>query len=717
MIIKKIKLQRFKRFRDLEAELSPGLNVIKGPNEAGKSTLHSALIAGLFFNPSHRRKEVRNLISWGSERMYEIGLDVEDEGANYALHKDFETKKLTLIGDGLPREIIDPVKVGEKVGQWLGFSSAAVFKSTACIEQDRVAQISKGEREIGDSLQATITGEDEVTASWACERLKVTLKELIKGEGKITKYPGEIQKLSNAIAELEEKRRQLEDEIEEVRRTSTRLFEVERELKDLSTELSTKMNLKCRNERRRWLEQELEKIEECYQNIQRAFGIKHEIDDLNERLKPYSFLEKIEDEDVDALRTLLGRKQSLEQMRDSLEQQLVEPSLAYHEARLERSLPLGPAGQIDLQLQSTPTGNYPLILGTILLLLGIIGAFLSKFMLILAIVGLLVAGYGVLRIKPEPQVDLGTVVSQIRYQKIKVEEQITEINDQIKYLLAKARCKTATECLERYEKYKPLRAEKLAKDSELSGILGDKSIEDLVEESRTLALDRNAKKEEWESLDPIALDPEQFQKLLQEIEDLAEKKRAIDEEKKELEIVISKARATSEDLAAIDEKLADLQQRLEFYQRRRRVYELVLKSIDEARESTLRSATKVLEEEVSRYINIITNGKYNRVKVNQENLEFFVYSEEKKDYVKAGELSRATIDQIYLSARLGLVKLISKGKKPPLLFDDPFITFDDERLRNTMELVKEIAKEYQIILFTCSDRYDAYADKVIDLSR
>jgi uncharacterized protein YhaN len=123
----------------------------------------------------------------------------------------------------------------------------------------------------------------------------------------------------------------------------------------------------------------------------------------------------------------------------------------------------------------------------------------------------------------------------------------------------------------------------------------------------------------------------------------------------------------------------------------------------------------VLEEEIEKYISTITHDRYGKVKVDQETLNLSIYSPEKHDYVNVENLSRATIDQIYLAARLGLVKLVCGNKKPPLLLDDPFITFDDNRLEATMELLIEVAKDYQILLFACSDRYDQYADKVIDL--
>lgn len=44
MIVQKISLNNWKNFRDnIEVDLSPGLNILHGPNESGKSALIDAI--------------------------------------------------------------------------------------------------------------------------------------------------------------------------------------------------------------------------------------------------------------------------------------------------------------------------------------------------------------------------------------------------------------------------------------------------------------------------------------------------------------------------------------------------------------------------------------------------------------------------------------------------------------------------------------------------
>ena len=67
-------------------------------------------------------------------------------------------------------------------------------------------------------------------------------------------------------------------------------------------------------------------------------------------------------------------------------------------------------------------------------------------------------------------------------------------------------------------------------------------------------------------------------------------------------------------------------------------------------------------------------------------------------------LSKGTVDQIYFAFRLAMVQCVSDESEPlPMLLDDPFANYDDERLAHAMELLSDIAKTHQILLFTCRE--------------
>ncbi len=78
-------------------------------------------------------------------------------------------------------------------------------------------------------------------------------------------------------------------------------------------------------------------------------------------------------------------------------------------------------------------------------------------------------------------------------------------------------------------------------------------------------------------------------------------------------------------------------------------------------------------------------------------------------------LSRGTLDQVYLAARLGLVRQVTQEQQPPLIFDDPFVTFDDDRAHQAAGLLRDLARDHQVLYLATSSRYDTVADAVIEL--
>lgn len=65
-------------------------------------------------------------------------------------------------------------------------------------------------------------------------------------------------------------------------------------------------------------------------------------------------------------------------------------------------------------------------------------------------------------------------------------------------------------------------------------------------------------------------------------------------------------------------------------------------------------------------------------------------------------LSTGARDQLYLALRLAVCKVLLPQEEPvPLVLDDPFLTFDDERTKRGFELLQKIAQERQVILLTC----------------
>lgn len=108
-----------------------------------------------------------------------------------------------------------------------------------------------------------------------------------------------------------------------------------------------------------------------------------------------------------------------------------------------------------------------------------------------------------------------------------------------------------------------------------------------------------------------------------------------------------------------------------------------------------------LNKEASQYITGITGGIYDSMSID-ENLNVFLNTKTK--LVPLENVSSGTMDQVYLALRLAAAKLLQgSGSGFPLIFDDSFTQYDDERLTTALEW---LASAYggQIIIFTCHRR-------------
>ncbi len=109
-----------------------------------------------------------------------------------------------------------------------------------------------------------------------------------------------------------------------------------------------------------------------------------------------------------------------------------------------------------------------------------------------------------------------------------------------------------------------------------------------------------------------------------------------------------------------------------------------------------------LNKLASEFFARITKGKYHKL-VMEENASIYINTPQK--LIPIESVSRGTIEQIYLSIRLAAAKIMWKDKQMPLIFDDVFAYYDDERLSEVMDMFQTM--DQQIILFTCHKREDA----------
>lgn len=119
--------------------------------------------------------------------------------------------------------------------------------------------------------------------------------------------------------------------------------------------------------------------------------------------------------------------------------------------------------------------------------------------------------------------------------------------------------------------------------------------------------------------------------------------------------------------------------------------------IENAYEEMKNNVTPKFNICLSEYIDKISGGKYNNIKIN-DGIQVELINGK---LIPIEKLSEGTIEQIYLALRLSVIDQISK-EKLPIFLDETFAYYDDERLAATLKFINSV--QNQTIIFTCTNR-------------
>ena len=102
----------------------------------------------------------------------------------------------------------------------------------------------------------------------------------------------------------------------------------------------------------------------------------------------------------------------------------------------------------------------------------------------------------------------------------------------------------------------------------------------------------------------------------------------------------------------------------------------------------------------SRLLRIMTNGAWERIQVDDDGTLYAVNAIQMRREPRF--LSMGTCQQMYLALRIALLESAPDvGVSIPVLADDILVNFDDERRAGAVKALAELAKKRQVIIFTC----------------
>ncbi|WEV70442.1 AAA family ATPase [Lactobacillus sp. ESL0785] len=100
------------------------------------------------------------------------------------------------------------------------------------------------------------------------------------------------------------------------------------------------------------------------------------------------------------------------------------------------------------------------------------------------------------------------------------------------------------------------------------------------------------------------------------------------------------------------------------------------------------------------YLQLLTNNRYNKINIDKS---LSVIRDDGKK-IKVEYLSRGTQEQLYFALKLAFVQQIKDQINLPLLIDDSFVNFDDQRTEQIEQLLRQIAQGNQVLIFTAQTK-------------
>jgi len=717
--ITRLQLRNVRRHADLDLSLAPGLTIVRGPNESGKSTIQRALELALTRRVTSGSGDMDGMRSWNTadeERPWvrlEFEQDDLDGVQKGSLEKAFRGNKGTVRLEADGETITDPTRADEVLAELTGIPSEAFFRSTASVRHHELDGLARDEAALRDRLQASISGGDRGT-SRARRKIERAIQMLnAKGD----KNPGQLKAAEANLATETAAQRNGEAALEQLEKDRDLLAQSRDDRAAAEAEL---------NEQRSMLEK-----------ARLAERLVSERDQAKERFERYSTAVDVSKQ-VDELETSHPSSNGLPALREAL------TKVRAADMRI-REVKAALAGEVEVQFEikvPTPRAWRPTAIAAVLLILGgvaiAIGDQLKLLPRLLPTIsigsGLDLPGAGVLA---GLLVLFGAILAVVgRRQRIRAQDVRKNKDMRSQEIERRLRGRsmleqelqmeevTLTNLLAALELPDLAAVEALVAAEEahigqilrlraqLEGLVGREPTETLPELRDKAALDVEQKTGALEQLGPIAREPRARERLEVAVTDADRALGVARDTEAQAKARVEQNAVDAEEVAGHAERAAQWAEQLDLLQRRARVYEATLKALDAAERTTLRTATRYLERRMVGDLERVTAGRYRRVQVDDQDLSLKVFAPERGDWVDVSQLSQGTLDTVYLAARIGLVRLVTGDRRPPLVLDDPFVTLDDERARRALELLRDVSSDFQVIYLTTSDRYDDAADAV-----
>lgn len=703
MYIEKIHIDTFGKLSDCEVELTPGVNIIEGANESGKSTLAAFIKFILYGIPTREREGTLSWHTGGAAG----SLTVNDGKQRYRIERALVgSREVVQLIDGETNMPIRHVLDGKTPGELFFGVDADMFAATAFVSQLGGAAL--GGAKVSEGIENILFSADEsVNTQRALTKLDSMRASLLHKNEK-----------GGRLWELDEECAAAEVRLSEAMRTHDEILAKQAQLADIR-EKHTAAETKASSISARVEQFEARTLLELFARGRR---LETKLADLRGRI------EQVADTDVEAVGKLeeaIKRIGMLSNEASEASEREANTPMVGSDTELDEYIARG--GRTALEAEQslcriraktyTAVGVVSLLIGLVIIAIGVLPLMMSGS----AQLGLVIGG-AVLAALSVTLFILGSR-ARSRADDIDIEYDFDELDRRIADRAA------ATEAA-KLASLASMTARRRLEDAcadvkrvygcevrELDAILAEQKEKLRAVEGLKAEYDKYAtvlsqikaqlrpynESELRDSLDDTVdisdIDAANLPAMRREAEFAKKMAASLEKHTVELEKTLAGLYPIAEEPTRAADKLSALKAERELLTKRHAAYKLALQKLTEASDRLRESIAPRLAADTAQLMAHLTGGKYKTLGVGTA-LELCAETEngtKPLEYLSAG-----TQDAAYLCLRIALVSLLYRKELPPMLYDEAFSRQDDTRLTAMLKLL--YLQEAQSLVFTSNSR-------------
>ncbi|MCK5125702.1 MAG: AAA family ATPase [candidate division Zixibacteria bacterium] len=666
--IKSLRMKNFLCFPDRAITFKPGLNILEGPAESGKSTIIDAIKTVLYESAEIENRFTVNSMMKEKSPVLEIVFAVGEK--QFTLIRNYETKSDRMVDDaGIT---FRGEEISEKITTYFGSDSQSTFVLLNTVSADSLSVLETQVGALKTALEIPVfSGFDRQNAdAFIGGKILELEKSSVKGKSELEVISDQISSRLQEKNALDERMSQLEKRKNELDEILTQIKQFQSEIAHLDEQITGGNAYLCINERMISIE---ERLQSQLGNYSRAEQVMDDLDRVEKEYESLNIPEPLELAEITS-----ERSDTLEKV-DFAKQEMDE--LQVKRKNTGRGFTASSLVLLILCLTYILTNNDIFSIGQY-------AVYILYAIPIMAVIWLVRLGSYIIR-----TVGKRAASSKFREQVTKLDEFYAEVN--LKYSLKSADpIATIVECIQR-KQFLGMSAENLR--ATIGHLSEDKGMEFLIQQKEQIETEVAQLNQELAPLVQYAAISGQVLQLNEEFTAKKVRGNALGGRAKQLASECTAMDKLVESIATVEGEVDTLKLQHKELSEQIELYKVTRMALNRAADSLVEDTLLLFGKSAGEFLLQMTNGRYDEVRLATEPKQFAVKLSDAENWIDIHQLSSTTRDAVYISLRLAALSLLSMDYASPFICDQPESRFDSERLNKFYEVLINQSKNRQVL--------------------